>query len=270
VSKDLENCGLLDELTIKMPRKWLVLAVLAGGGAWAQGPPPVYTADGIVNASDYSSGPFAPNSVLSIFGSNLSWYTMAWSGGTLTSNLGGTSVYVDNKPASVLYVSPSQVNFIVPDSEPPGSAMVYLDRETATAGDVTISMANAAPALFDTGTGFAIATHADGTLLTGASPAQPGEIIVVYATGLGPATPNLAPDEIPEAAASIEWLSTLTVALNGTALPTDLIQYAGLTPGCVGLYQINLQLPPDVAPNPTIQVTVATQSSSGTLAIAVQ
>ena len=45
--------------------------MLAAGTAWAQAP--TYSAAGIVNAWDYSPGPFAPNSVLSLFGTNLSW-----------------------------------------------------------------------------------------------------------------------------------------------------------------------------------------------------
>ena len=82
---------------MKMPRRWLVLAVLVFKIAWAQAP--AYTADSIVNASDYSPGPFAPNSVLSIFGSNLSWYTAAFSASQSFTSvpvaLSGVEVYVD-------------------------------------------------------------------------------------------------------------------------------------------------------------------------------
>ncbi len=251
------------------PRRWFVLAVLAGRAVWAQAP--AYTAAGIVNASDYSPGPFAPNSVLSVFGTNLSWASAAWTGGggDVSLQVAGTAVYVDEMPVFVLYVSPSQVNFIVPSNTTGSAATVRVVREGATGPDVTVNLVDAAPALFNI-SGFAIATHADGTLLTAASPAQPGEIIVIYATGLGETVPNPGPYEVPGATAPIEWLSSLVVSLNGMALPSSLIQYAGLTPGCVGLYQINLQLPPDALSNPTIQVAVAGRSSAGPLEIAVQ
>ena len=153
--------------------------------AWGQAP--AYTADSIVNASDYSPGPFAPNSVLSIFGSNLSWYIGEFSASQSTPSapvaLSGVEVYVDNWPAPLLYVSPTQINFLVPSGESPGSISVHVVREGASGPFVSLTLVNGAPALFGGGSGFAIATHADGTLLTDASPGQPGEIVVVYATG---------------------------------------------------------------------------------------
>ena len=255
-----------------MPSKWLVLAVLVVRAVWAQAP--AYTADSIVNASDYSPGPFAPNSVLSIFGSNLSWYTAAFSVGQSVTSvpvaLSGVEVYVDNWPAPLLYVSASQINFLVPSGENPGSVTVRVVREGASGPFVSLNLVDGAPALFDAGSGFAIATHADGALLTDASPGQPGEIVVVYATGLGATDPDPEAGEIPETAAPLQWLNSLSISLNGAALPSALVLYAGGTPGCVGLYQLNLQLPQDVPADPVIQVSMGTQSNAGSLKIAVQ
>src|SRR6266545_4427604 len=56
-------------------RTWLALAVLCAGTAMGAGPS--YSAAGIVNASNYAPGPFAPNSVISIFGSGLARSTRA-------------------------------------------------------------------------------------------------------------------------------------------------------------------------------------------------
>ena len=255
-----------------MPRRWLVLAVLVFKIAWAQAP--TYTADSIVNASDYSPGPFAPNSVLSIFGSNLSWYTAAFSASQSFTSvpvaLSGVEVYVDNWPAPLLYVSPSQVNFLIPSGENPGSVTVRVVREGTSGPFVSLNLVDGAPALFEAGSGFAIATHADGTLLTDASPGQPGEIVVVYATGLGATDPDPEAGEIPETAAPLQWLNSLSISLNGAALPSGLILYAGATPGCVGLYQLNIQLPQDVPADPVVQVSMGTQSNSGSLKIAVR
>jgi uncharacterized protein (TIGR03437 family) len=256
-----------------MSPRLLVLAVLVLKPILAQAP--AYAASGIVNASDYSPGPFAPNSVLSIFGSNLSWYTYALESGDISANtlpieLQGVEVYVDNWPSPMLYVSGTQINFILPGNEIAGDVTVRVVREGVTGPEVTVTLVDAAPALFDVGTGFAIATHADGSLLTAASPAHPGEIVVVYATGLGATEPNPNPGEIPQTAAPLQWLSSLTVSLDGAALPWYLIKYAGATPGSVGLYQINIEIPADVAADPAIQLAVGTQSNGGTLKIAVQ
>ena len=254
-----------------MTPKFLVLGVLVLGTVWGQAP--AYTADSIVNAADYSPGPFAPNSVLSIFGSNLSWYTGAFSASVSSPSvplaLSGVQVYVDNWPAPLLYVSPSQINFLIPSDESPGSISVRVVRESTSGPFVSLNLVDGAPALFDAG-GFAIATHADGSLLTDASPGQPGEIVVVYATGLGATDPDPEAGEIPEAAAPLHWLSSLSISLNAAALPSALILYAGVTPGCAGLYQLNIQLPQDVPADPVIQVSMGTQSNSGSLKIAVQ
>jgi uncharacterized protein (TIGR03437 family) len=179
-------------------------------------------------------------------------------------------VFVDNSPVVVLYASSSQVNFILPSNVTDSTPRIRLTRDGVTGPEVTISLVTAAPALFDDGSGFAIATHALGALLTAAAPAQPGEIIVVYATGLGMTIPNAIPGQPLQIAAPIAALSSLAVSLDGVALPATSIQYAGVTPGSLGLYQINIQLPQDVGANPTIQVTVAGESSAGTLQLAVQ
>jgi uncharacterized protein (TIGR03437 family) len=243
------------------------------GTAFAQAP--AYAAADIVNASNYAPGPFAPNSVLAIFGVNLSWYTHALTSGDIAANtvptqLAGVQVYVDNWPAPLLYVSGPQINFIIPGNQISGDITVRVTREGVSGPDVTVTLVNAAPALFDLGTGYAIATHADGTLLTTDSPAQGGETMVLYATGLGSTQPNPSPGVIPQSAAPMLWLANLIVSLDGTALPSFRIKYAGATPDSVGLYQINIELPPDVGSNPAIQVAVGAQCSAAGLKLAVQ
>jgi uncharacterized protein (TIGR03437 family) len=257
-----------------VPKFYLVLLVLTANAAWGQAP--AYTAAEIVNSSDYTSGPFAPNSVLSIFGSNLSFDTRALMAGDISNNtlpieLDNVSVYVDNWPVALLYVSATQINFIVPSNEISGDVTVCVVREGTTGPEVTVSLVDAAPALFPLGNGYIIATHgADGSLITAASPAQGGEYIVVYATGLGRTEPNPGPGEIPQGAATIEDYTSLSVYLDGAALPWYLIKYAGVTPGSVGLYQVNIQLPNPVDANPQILVTIGGQSSMAGLQIPAQ
>jgi len=254
-------------------RMCLVLAVLDISPAWAQAP--AYTTANVVNASDYTAGPFAPNSVLSVFGTNLSWstYTLMASdiaNSTLPTQLANVEVYVDNWPAPLLYVSATQVNFLVPGNEISGDVPVRVVREGVTGPEVMISLVDASPALFPLGNGYIIATHgADGSLITVASPAQGGEIIVVYATGLGRTEPNPSPGQIPTNPATIEDYSSLSVFLDGAPLQSYLIKYAGVTPGSVGLYQINIELPNPVDPDPQIMVTIGSQSTPTGLQLAV-
>ena len=64
-------------------------------------------------------------------------------------------------------------------------------------------------------------------------------------------------------------LATLQVLLNGSAIDSSLIKYAGLTPLSIGLYQINFLLPGTVAPDPEIRIAVAGQTSVTGIKLAV-
>ena len=256
-----------------MSRASFVLAVLLLKVGSAQ--QPTYSDANIVNASDYSTGPFAPNSVLTIFGSNLSWYTHALASSdivaeTVPGQMANVAVYIDNRPAPLLYVSPTQINFLVPGNEISGDVPVRVVRQGVWGPEARITLVDAAPALFDIGNGFAIATHGEGSLLTEDSPAQPAEIVVIYATGLGATQPNPSPGQIPQSAAPLLLLDSLTVSLDGRTLPSFRIKYAGATPLSAGLYQINLEMPPETGPDPLIQVAVGNKADSGGLKLAFQ
>jgi uncharacterized protein (TIGR03437 family) len=242
----------------------LVLAVSLTSAAWGQ--TPVYSAASMVNGSDYAPGPFAPNSIVSIFGSGLARSTQAVTAdlilnNTLPKELNSTRVYVLDEPAPLLYVSDGQINFLVPSDQVDGDVKIRVIREGATGPEVAVTLVDAAPALFQTAAGYAIAAHLDNSLVTPGSPARAGEIIVVYACGLGWTQPNPLPGAIPPNAAVIQRLSDLKVYLGGTAIDPASILYAGLTPGSPGLYQINLILPDGLGTDPEIRVAIADQSS---------
>ena len=119
----------------------------------------------------------------------------------------------------------------------------------------------------------AIVTHADGTMVSGFSPAKPGETVVLYAYGLGQTAPAVKTgDATPTPAPVLLNGHTVTVQFDfrpnaGPAFPyiNPLIMapfipgaiFAGLTPGQVGLYQINVRIP-DTVPS----VPACTQSFS--------
>lgn len=252
--------------------KWLVLAALFCG--LARGQAPSYSAAGIANASNYAPGPFAPNSVVSIFGTNLAWSpaTGDAASGKLPVRLNGVEVRVDSMPAPLLYVAEKQINFIVPSNEINGDVTVQVVRQGVAGPLVTITLVDTAPALFDTGSGYAIAQHgADYSLLTPDSPAHAGEVIVIYATGLGKTQPNPNPGEVPQTQARIVNLSALTIYLDGTAVDPSRIWYAGVSPKFfVGLYQINLWLPGDIGTDPEIRLSIGSQSTPVGLKLAVR
>jgi uncharacterized protein (TIGR03437 family) len=255
-------------------RAWPALAAALLGAAWGQDLS--YSAAGIVNAADYSPGPFAPNSVVSLFGLNLARGTTAATadsirGNMLPSQLGGTSVYVDNIPAPLFYASPGQVNFLIPSNLIPHNAAVRVVRDNVTGPSVAVTIAAAAPALF-IADGYALAQdwNANNALATASAPAHSGDTIVLYATGLGATQPNPAPGEIPHFAAAISSAASLRILLGGAAIDPSLVKYAGLTPGWAGLYQVNFILPTGLAPDPEVVVTVGGQASAPGLKLAVR
>ena len=260
------------------PFRWVQAGVVAGvtlcGSLLAQ--PPDYTSAGVVNASDYSPGPFAPSSVLSLFGTNLAWTTEAitaadLAAGRLPTQLAAIGVFVDNVPVPLLYASPTQVNFLVPSEQIPGDVSVTLVRQGVSGPAVTITLIDAAPALFVTD-GFAIAQdwNTNYSLMTGASPAHAGDIVVLYATGLGHTNPPWASGTVAQCAAYITALASLQVLLNGAAIDPRLVLYAGVTPGFSGLYQINFTLPGNAGTNPEIRVQIGTQISIPSILLAVE
>lgn len=253
-------------------RVWLALAVLLGGTARGAGP--TYSAAGIVNTPNYTLGPFAPNAVVTIFGSGLArsaqGLDLAPGALQLPTEINYARVYVSDQPVALFYVSDSQINFLMPSGMKPGNVTIRVVTEGVSGPYVTATLVDAAPALFSMAGGYAIATHADNTLLTADSPAHAGDIVIVYLTGLGWTSPNPTPGQIPNFAGQMVRLSDLKVFLGGSAVDPILVKYAGLTPGSAGLYQINLMLPANVGTDPEIRVAVAGQSSPGGLKLAVR
>jgi uncharacterized protein (TIGR03437 family) len=243
-------------------RLWLALAILCNGVVRGAGPS--YSAAGIVNASNYSAGLFAPGSVISIFGTGLarSAYALAAtdvSGAMLPFELNYVRVYVQDQPVPLLFVSPGQINFIMSSEQLPGPVRIRVATEGITGPEVTVTLVDSAPALFAGPNNYALATDAKSNLLTADNRARAGDIIVIYATGLGRTSPAPRSGEIPRYAGQMVAFASLKITLAGKAVDPIFIKYAGLTPGSGGLYQINLEVPPGTDPDPEIQVTAGTQ-----------
>ena len=79
---------------------------------------------------------------------------------TLPVELNSTRVYVLDWAAPLLYVSDGQVNFLVPSNQLDGDVTIRVVREGVTGPEITVTLVDAAPALFQTAAGYAIAAHA--------------------------------------------------------------------------------------------------------------
>ena len=222
---------------------------------------PNYTAAGIVNGASFAPG-LAPNTIVSIFGTNLAWGTQSLvasdiAGGVMPTSLGNVEVYFEGWPAYLYYVSPAQINLLVPSELLPGTFQFWVDRQGTRGPIVTVTLQSAAPAMFQFATGAVIATHSDWSVVSSAAPAVAGEIITLWATGLGNTNPELEDGVLPAGAQSLSQLSQFEVLINGTALAPSSILYAGVAPGFAGLYQVDLRLPDQLPANPEIRLGLA-------------
>ena len=222
---------------------------------------PNYTAAGIVNGASFTPG-LAPNTIVSLFGRNLSWETRGLQasdmiGGVMPTSMANVEVYFESWPAYLYYVSPLQINFLVPSELIPGTFQFWVVRQGTRGPIVTVTLQSAAPAMFQTSSGTIVASHLDWSVVTADAPATAGEIVTLWATGLGNTIPELEDGVLP---ASPQWLSLLNqfeVKINGVALDSKSILYAGVAPGFAGLYQVDVQLPDPLPANPQIQLGLA-------------
>jgi uncharacterized protein (TIGR03437 family) len=238
---------------------------------------PVYSAAGLVNAADNQVGSLAPNTIATLYGRFLARGTKALSpddvrGGVLPTVLPGTGVrvLVGGLPANMYYVSPGQINFLVPPVLLPGKVNLQLVIDGLAGPSVPVELPPASPALFQLDLENAVATRPDGSVVTPESPARPGDIVILYATGLGQTTPPIVYNQLPASAAWLRQKADFLLTLDGTRLAADCILYAGIAPGFAGLYQINVALPDWTGQNPEIRIGLGDALSMPGLRLPVQ
>jgi uncharacterized protein (TIGR03437 family) len=222
---------------------------------------PFYSSDSIANSAAGVAASYAPNTFITIYGNNLATVTKALGAedvrdGVLPASLPGTfvSVYLNAQQANVYYVSAGQINLLVPTQFVPGPVTVQVVDSGRAGPAVKIMLEESAPGLFQVDAQWVIAIHADWTLVTEEAPARRGEIVILYATGLGPTVPLTPPGRLATGAARLAREDEFEVWLNGAPVGRERVLYAGVAPGYAGVYQINVRLPENVAENPEIRV----------------
>ena len=249
----------------------------------------------VVNAATYqSSVPVAGGSLAALFGNGLVTVspgvpaTASAPGAPWpTSMLNRQIVVNDQTPSPIYYISGTQINFQVPALSSAGSnriAVRLADTGELVAGGTLLVSANS-PGMFTStqnGQGQAAALNQDNRVNGASSPAARGSVLVLYGTGQGQVSP-LVPDGA--AAPSSPLSSTVAVPTSdgkicATSQPSMCvaigasfgdIQYSGLAPGYIGLWQINVKIPSDVTPGNAVPVRVVINGAlSNTVTVAIQ
>ncbi len=194
---------------------------------------------------------------VSIYGTNLAPSLVVWNGDFPT-QLGGTSVMIDNKPAYISFVAPTQINVQAPDDTALGTVPVVVTTSTGTATS-TVTLGQFGPSFAILGgkyvAGIIFRTDGSGSVSypggtydiigpTGTSFGFPtkavkaGDVIEIFGVGFGPTTPPVPSGQIVTTFGTVPASSNLQILIGGSPVP---VAFAGLTEA--GLFQINLTLP---------------------------
>jgi uncharacterized protein (TIGR03437 family) len=220
-----------------------------------------------------------PGSLLTLFGwdlSNVHGVSAADASAPLPTQLAGTTVTINDVPAPLLAVANVngleqinlQVPYDLPEPMPDLSCLAIVGLEEVCPGSLALRVNSkgvgsryvvvagrleAHAEIFTLEGGTAIAGHtARAGLVAAADPAAPGEVVAIYATGLGPLNGALPPGVPAPASPLIETRNRPTVTVGG--LVADVL-FSGLAPGLVGVNEIDMRVPPD-APSGDLAVVI--------------
>lgn len=201
----------------------------------------------VTNLADGSSS-LAPGSLVKIEGTDLSPIRQTTSERPLPTALGESCITVNGLPIPLILVSNNEINAQIP-FEIVGNATLILRTPGGVSDNFNVQVASSAPSIFRAMiAGFdglvpTIINGRNGLLVTGSNPVKKGDSIVIYLTGLGKTNPEVPTGLAAPADPLARTIVQPVVSLGNRELP---IEFSGLTPGEVGVYQINAKIPFDV------------------------
>ena len=246
----------------------------------------------IANAASFNNqGVVAPGSYVSIFGEGLADGIQNATQTPLPGNLNNTQLFLGNLPLPLSYVSPTQVNALIPQKLNVNTEyLLTIQRDNTLSTPVQVTITELQPGIFTTtGTGSgqgAILIHGPevvagpaGGPVPNERPVQPGEYLEIYCTGLGLAQTSDG-TQLPDGAEApaggnplYQTVGTTSVTIGGIDAP---VLFSGLAPGFVALFQVNVQVPENAPTGDAVNVVVTVTNkdtppvSSPPVTIAVQ
>ena len=220
----------------------------------------------VVNAASFQGGGVAGGEIVTVFGSGLgpsAPIAAAPGASGFPTTLGGVQLSFDGKPAPLLFVSSTQINAVVPFALAGGTTTVTLSAPGGASYTAKLAVNATSAAMFTqnaSGSGQgAILNAPTYSQNSAANPAARGASVALYLTGAGPYTPAMADGQL--APATNPPLVELPIQVKIGGLPAT-VTYQGAAPGLVaGLVQVNVEVPADVAPGPTVPVSVVVGTS---------
>lgn len=225
---------------------------------------PIPQITSIVNAADQTR-PVAPGGLISVTGSNLSPTNVATSQLPMPTALGESCLSVNGIAIPLLFVSSSQINAQLPFNIE-GNSQIVLRTPGGVSNNLNFTILPNAPSVFHTAEAATVVRSVNGAVVSDANPAVGGDELVIYATGLGRTSPAVDTGAAAPSNPLAEAQTRPNVTLSGMPLQVD---YAGLTPGGVGVYQINVRVPGGIAAGGSVPLTIQQGSASTTVNLTV-
>jgi uncharacterized protein (TIGR03437 family) len=200
------------------------------------------------------SAAVAPGSIISIFGQSLASVVQVGPVNPLAQTIAGTSVTINNSILPLLFVSPQQINAQIPSNLANGNYTLEVQNTGQPEVSGTLTVTRDAPGLFFSiigSTAYAMAFHADGSMVTTNSPAAPGETVSLLGTGFGPYQKSVLDGFFPPNPAPA--LSDSVVLSVGNAKPTATSTAA---PGFTGVVSTQFEVPTGLASGTSVPVLV--------------
>lgn len=225
--------------------------------------------NGVITSSGFGGfTSIAPGAFIEIYGSNLAADSLNWGGSfngvNAPTSLAGTMVTIGGQAAFIAYASPGQVNALVPSNVGTGQQQITVTTAIGTSNSYTITVNPTAAGLLAPGylniggmqyVGALFPDYQTFVAPPGAISgytsrrAKPGDVLIIFGVGFGPVNPNIPAGQVVPGNTALTLLFQISF---GSAPAT--LQYAGLAPSLVGVYQFNVVVP-NIPPSDAVPVT---------------
>jgi uncharacterized protein (TIGR03437 family) len=189
----------------------------------------------------------AAGSLIAIYGQNLAKAYEAGPTSPLAQSLGGVVVRVEDRFLPLVFVSPEQINALLPSDLPEGEYRLIVQSLGQADITGTFTVVRNAPGLFtavaDANT-FAVALHEDGSPVTAASPAKRGEQVRLMGTGFGPFDRRPVDGFAAPAQPVITLVDTAVLVAGDLRIPAV---WTGAAPGLTGITTVRFRVPSELA-----------------------
>jgi uncharacterized protein (TIGR03437 family) len=217
---------------------------------------------GVLNGASFAPPgyPISPGAFINLYGTGLGAQTTT-ARIPFPVTLGGVQVTINNLPAPIYAVSPSRIDCVVPYAATGSTATIVVTVNGTRSNSIEVPLAASSPGVFSipqNGLGDGAILRANFSVVTPSNPARPGEVVQLFLSGLGAVNPTVVDGA---AAPGREPLARVPAPLRVTVGGIDgTISYQGLAPNFNGLYQVNVQIPPNLG---TGTHSVAVQTLEG-------